>query len=60
MNGIDKLRSGDFNTMNQDIQPDSSVIVTLSKRGEPEVYCFQVYTLYGKDEEVLVEAIRGQ
>lgn len=41
--------------MNQEWQPDGSVIITLSKRGEKKVYKFKVKDLYGKKEEVLEE-----
>lgn len=52
MEGLRKLYSGDFNTMRQEHQPDGSVIVTLSKRGESKVYRFRVKDLYGKNEKV--------
>lgn len=55
MKGIDKLRAGDFNTMNQSIQADGSVIITLSKRSEGKVYRFKVEDLYGKEERILWE-----
>ena len=55
MKGIEKLKAGDFNDMNQEWQPDGSVIITLSKRGEKKVYKFKVKDLYGKKEEVLEE-----
>ncbi len=58
MNGIEKLRAGNFNVMNQDWQPDGSVIVTLRKRGEGKVYRFRVKDLYGENEEVLEEEIK--
>ena len=57
MAGIQKLKTGDFNTMNQEWQPDGSVIITLVKRGEGKVYRFQVKNLYKEDEEVLWEEI---
>ena len=55
MNGITKLKTGDFNSMSQKWQPDGTVIITLSKRGEGKVYRFQVRDLYGENEEVLWE-----
>jgi len=51
--GLKKLYSGDFNTMGQEKQPDGSVIITLSKRGENKSYRFRVKDLYGENEEVL-------
>lgn len=53
MNGIDKLKTGNFNDMSQDWQPDGSVIITLSKRSEGKIYRFCVKDLYGEKEEVL-------
>lgn len=57
MKGIDKLKLGDFNDMTQAPQPDGSVIITLTKRGEGKIYRFQVKDLYGENEEVLWEEI---
>ena len=51
MSGLEKLKSGDFNDMSQEQQPDGSVIITLSKRGEDKVYKFRVKDLYGKNEK---------
>ena len=51
MSGLEKLKSGDFNDMSQEWQPDGSVIITLSKRGEDKVYKFRVKDLYGKNEK---------
>ncbi|MHA1287160.1 MAG: hypothetical protein ACTSPB_07110 [Candidatus Thorarchaeota archaeon] len=53
MKGLEKLKSGDFNDMSQEQQPDGSVTVTLSKRGEDKVYKFRVKNLYKENEEVL-------
>ena len=58
MNGRDKLYLGDFNEMHQEWQPDGSVIVTLSKRGEGKIYRFRVKDLYGENEKVLSEEIK--
>lgn len=57
MNSIDKLKSGDFNSYNSETQPDGSVIITLTKRGEGKVYRFAVRNLYQEDEEVLWEEV---
>lgn len=59
MEGLNKLYSGDFNTMDQEWQPDGSVIITLSKVGEGKTYRFRVKDLYGKDEEVLEHKVIG-
>ena len=53
MIGLKKLYSGDFNDMTQQKQPDGSVVITLSKRGEKVAYRFRVKDLYGPNEEVL-------
>ncbi len=55
MSGLEKLKSGEFNDLDQRPQPDGSVIITLSKRGEDKVYKFTVKDLYGPNEEVLSE-----
>lgn len=57
MDGLAKLKTGDFNDMTQDWQGDGSVIITLSKRGEGKVYTIHVINLYQEDEEVLVEYV---
>lgn len=53
MEGLDRLKSGGFNDMSQERQPDGSVIITLSKRRENKTYRFRVKDLYGEHEEVL-------
>lgn len=53
MEGLKKLKSGDFNSMGQEWQPDGSVIITLSKRSENKTYRFRVRDLYGPNEEEL-------
>jgi RNA polymerase-interacting CarD/CdnL/TRCF family regulator len=57
MEGLDKLKSGDFNSMNQEPQPDGSVIITLSKRREGKTYRFRVRNLYKENQEVLEHEI---
>lgn len=57
MTGIDKLKTGDFNNMSQEKQPDGSVLVTLTKRGDPHVYRFRVKDLYKPTEQVLSEEV---
>ena len=51
--GLEKLKSGDFNDMCQEWQPDGSVIITLSRRGENKTYRFRVKNLYKENEKVL-------
>ncbi len=51
--GLRRLYTGNFNYMNQEWQPDGSVIITLSKDGENKIYRFKVRDLYGEHEEVL-------
>ena len=58
MEGLTKLKLGDFNNMSQEEQPDGSVIITLSKRGEGKVYRFRVKDLYGENEEILSEEVK--
>ena len=53
MEGLRRLYTGDFNTMNQERQLDGSVIITLSKDGDDKIYRFRVKDLYGENEEVL-------
>ena len=55
MTGIEKLKSGDFNSISQEENSDGSLSITLSKRGEGKTYKFKVKDLYGPDEEVLEE-----
>jgi len=55
VNGITKLKTGDFNNMSQEEQPDGSILITLSKRGEGKVYKFKVRDLYGPNEEIIEE-----
>ena len=55
MKGIENLKSGDFNDMSQEEQPDGSILITLSKRDENKVYKFKVKNLYKKNEKVSEE-----
>jgi len=52
-----RLKEGNFNTMNQECQPDGSVIITLTKRGDPHIYRMKVKDLYGKKEKVEWEKV---
>ncbi len=51
------LANGEFNYMRGDKQPDGSVLVTLTKRGDPHVYRMWVKDLYKPTEQVLREEI---
>ena len=57
MEALKKLKTGDFTNMKQDLQPDGSVIITLSSHKYPEVYRFRVRDLYGPNEEVIEEEV---
>lgn len=46
------LKSGDFNNMDQELQPDGSVVITFSKRKEGKTYRFKVKNLYQPNEEI--------
>lgn len=59
MEGLQKLKTGDFNNMSSEPQPDGSVIITLSSRKYSQVYRFRVRDLYGPNEEV-VDVDTGQ
>ncbi len=60
MKGLKRLKTGNFNDMSQEWQPDGTVVITLVKRGEGKVYVFQVYDLYGENEQVLVEVVHAK
>ncbi len=51
------LAKGDFNGMQHKTQPDGSLLVTLTKRGDPHVYKLWVNNLYQADEHVVKEEI---
>jgi len=53
----ERLTRGDFNYMSQELQPDGSLLVTLTKRGDPHVYRMWVKDLYQPDEQVIKEEI---
>lgn len=55
MEGRERLRTGNFNTVNFEEQSDGSKIVILSKRGEKNHYRFAVKNLYKENEEMLWE-----
>lgn len=51
------LADGAFNTMYQISLPDGSVDVTLTRRGDPNVYRMIVCNLYQPDERVIKEEV---
>jgi hypothetical protein len=53
----ERLRRGEFNDMSQVKQPDGSVLVTLTSRGDPHVYKMWVKGLYTPAEKVIKEEI---
>lgn len=53
----EKLQAGDFNYMRQEKQPDGSVLVTLTKRGDNHVYKMWVRDLYQPTEVVIKEEV---
>jgi hypothetical protein len=52
MDGITKLKTGDFNDLDQVEQPDGSLVIRLMKRGDPDVYTIGVRDLYKPSEAV--------
>ena len=51
----ERLAKGDFNHMSQAVQPDGSLLVTLTRRGDPRVYKLWVRDLYKPGELVIKE-----
>lgn len=47
---LKRLHEGNFNYMGQETQPDGSIIITLTKDGEPRSYRFRVQNLYQEGE----------
>jgi len=54
---MERLKTGDFNNMTQATQPNDSVLVVLTKRGDSRIYKMLIRNLYETDEEVLWEEI---
>ena len=52
---LDKLKKGDFNTMNWEGQPDGIPIITLSKTGEATALQAKVKDLNQPTQEVIWE-----
>ena len=53
----DMLKEGKFNHMRQHVQPDGSLLVTMTRRGDPHVYKLWVRELYKPTEQVIKEEI---
>ncbi len=53
----ERLALGDFNHMAQSRQPDGSLMVTLTKRGDPHIYRMWVSHLYEPGEVVLRQEV---
>ena len=51
MKGLQALKKGKFNTMQQVWQPDGSVIITLIDNKTDKVYKLRVRDLYGENEQ---------
>ena len=56
---LDALKNGGFNVMNQERQPDGSMVIRLLSHKDNKLYRFQVKDLYGENEEVLWEEVSG-
>lgn len=50
-----KLRKGDFNVIRQDWQPDGTVVITFSKRGEGKVHRVHATKARPADRDVIKE-----
>ena len=55
----ERLALGEFNHMSQEPQPDGSVLVTMTKRGDNHVYRLWVRDLYKLTEVVIKETMEG-
>lgn len=53
MEGLKKLKEGDFNNMSQEQLPDGSVVITLTSRKWEGQERFRVRNLYGENECLL-------
>ncbi len=53
----ERLARGEFNNMSQAVQADGSLLVTLTKRGDPHVYRMWIKGLYTKGEQVIREEV---
>jgi len=51
MKAMQALKKGKFNDMQQEPQPDGSVIITLVDRVKDKVYKLRVRDLYGENEQ---------
>ena len=53
----ERLARGDFNDMNQEEQPNGSVLVTLARRGDNHVYRMWIKDLHQPSEVVIKEEV---
>lgn len=53
MKGYERLKTGNFNALDQVEQADGTVVITLHKHGENKKYRLHIKDLYGKNEKVL-------
>lgn len=53
----ERLRQGDFNHASQELQPDGSLLVKLTKRGDNHIYKLWVRDLYLPTEVVIKEEV---
>ncbi len=53
----ERLARGEFNDMSQATQPDGTLLVTLTRRGDNHVYRMWVRDLYKPTELVIKEEI---
>lgn len=53
----ERLKNGDFNDMSQEKQPDGSLLVVMTKRGDDHIYKLWVKDLYEPTEVVIKEEI---
>lgn len=55
--GQRRLYTGDFNHLKQAVQPDGSVVVSVSGGKLPIGHLMHVSDLYGEHEEILTEVV---
>ncbi len=55
----ERLARGEFNNMSQAVQADGSLLVTMTRRGDPHIYKLWVRDLYQVNEVIIREAIEN-
>lgn len=53
MDALERLKTGECNSVEQAWQADGTVILTVLKAGDPHIYKARVKNLYKPDEEVV-------